>query len=141
MTKLYIKKLSNNATTPTRGSSKSAGMDLYAARNYTVLASKRRLISTDIAFEIPEGYYIRIAPRSGLAHKNGIDIFAGVLDQDYIGPCGVILYNSDIEDFYIKKGDRIAQAILEKIDIPEIIEVDSLESTERGSAGFGSTGV
>ena len=141
MTKLYVKKLSENATIPTRGSSKSAGLDLYATNYFALGSGDRGLISLDISFGIPEGYYIRIAPRSGLAHKNGIAVWAGVVDQDYTGKVSVILYNSGKDVFFIKKGDRIAQAILEKINIPEIVEVENLDDTERGSGGFGSTGV
>jgi dUTP pyrophosphatase len=97
-------------------------------------------VRTDIAIQIPQGYYGRIAPRSGLALRHCIQINAGVVDQDYRGNIIVILYNAAIEPFLIKKGERIAQLILEKIDTPELIQVDRLDDTLRGADGFGSTG-
>lgn len=85
------------------------------------------------------GYFA--APRSGLALKHAIDVGAGVIDADYRGPVGVILFNHSDVDFEVKAGDRIAQMILEKIITPEVMEVKDLDSTLRGEAGFGSTGV
>ena len=84
---------------------------------------------------------IYLAPRSGLAWKNSIDVGAGVIDYDYRGNVGVILFNLGDVDFEVKKGDRIAQLILEKISMAPAIEVDELAATERGAGGFGSTGV
>lgn len=81
------------------------------------------------------------APRSGLALKHAIDVGAGVIDADYRGPVGVILFNHSDVDFEVKAGDRIAQMILEKIVTPEVMEVEDLDSTLRGEGGFGSTGV
>lgn len=81
------------------------------------------------------------APRSGLAWKNSIDVGAGVIDADYRGPVGVILFNHADSDFAIKAGDRIAQLILELIVTPDVVEVDDLDATIRGEDGFGSTGV
>jgi dUTP pyrophosphatase len=82
----------------------------------------------------------RVAPRSGLAHKHGIDTLAGVIDADYRGPVGVILANLSDNDFEVKVGDRIAQLIVEKIVMPEIVVVQKLEESVRGAGGFGSTG-
>lgn len=82
-----------------------------------------------------------VAPRSGLAWKHSIDVGAGVIDADYRGPVGVILFNHSDVDFDIKAGDRIAQLIIEKIVTPDVTEVDDLDATVRGSGGFGSTGV
>ena len=82
-----------------------------------------------------------VAPRSGLAWKYSIDVGAGVIDADYRGPVGVILFNHSDVDFEVKVGDRIAQLIIEKIITPEVVEVEDLDSTERGVGGFGSTGV
>mmetsp|Transcript_6357 Transcript_6357/g.14900 ORF Transcript_6357/g.14900 Transcript_6357/m.14900 type:complete len:160 (-) Transcript_6357:136-615(-) len=81
------------------------------------------------------------APRSGLAWKNFIDTGAGVIDADYRGNVGVILFNHSEDDFQVKVGDRVAQLVLERIYTPEVKEVDSLEDTARGEGGFGSTGV
>ena len=90
---------------------------------------------------IPEGHYGRVAPRSGLAVKNFIDVGAGVIDCDYRGALGVVLFNHSADDFHIKPGDRIAQLIIEKISTPDVVEVDDLDETARGAGGFGSTGV
>ena len=90
---------------------------------------------------IPAGCYGRIAPRSGLAYKSGIDVMAGVIDADYRGDIGVILYNTDVKDFEFKKGDRIAQLIIEKCYTTEWKEVEELHSSVRLGNGFGSTGL
>ena len=90
---------------------------------------------------IPKGCYGRVAPRSGLALKKFIDVGAGVIDSDYRGELGVILFNFSDEDFVIHMGDRIAQLIFEKIKTPTIKELDSLEGTDRGVEGYGSTGI
>ncbi|TQD90159.1 hypothetical protein C1H46_024323 [Malus baccata] len=82
-----------------------------------------------------------VAPRSGLAWKHSIDVGAGVIDADYRGPVGVVLFNFSDVDFEIKEGDRIAQLIIEKIITPDVVEVEDLDSTFRGAGGFGSTGV
>lgn len=97
-------------------------------------------MKTDIQIEVPEGHYGRVAPRSGLAWKNSIDVGAGVIDEDYRGNVGVILFNFSDVNFEIKKGDRIAQLICERISYPTVVEVDTLSETARGEGGFGSTG-
>lgn len=82
-----------------------------------------------------------VAPRSGLAWKHSIDVGAGVVDVDYRGPIGVILFNHSDVAFEVKTGDRVAQLIIERIMTPEVVEVESLDSTVRGAGGFGSTGL
>ena len=106
-----------------------------------VPARGRVLLKTDIAIAVPSGTYGRVAPRSGLALKNGIDTGAGVIDEDYRGNVGVILFNHTDTDFTVAAGDRIAQLILEAIQTPAVEVVDELEDTARGAGGFGSTGV
>lgn len=98
------------------------------------------VVKTDIQVELPEGCYGRIAPRSGLAAKNFIDIGAGVVDEDYRGNLGVVMFNHSNVEFPIAKGDRIAQLICERIFYPTLEEVKTLTDTERGANGFGSTG-
>lgn len=138
---INVKKLSENATIPTQGTSFAAGYDLYAAEDAVVVCGTRKLIKTNISMEITPGYYGRIAPRSGLAHKNGIDVLAGVIDSDYRGDIGVILYNTDKNiDFTVKKGDRIAQIIFEACYTATLNNVDNLDNTLRQAGGFGSTG-
>jgi len=139
---IKIKKLSDNAIVPTKGTAFAAGYDLYAAEDAVVVCGTRKLIKTNISIEITPGYYGRIAPRSGLAYKNGIDVLAGVIDSDYRGDIGIILYNTDKNlDFSIKKGDRIAQIIFEACYSAYLNEVNNLEDTSRQSGGFGSTGL
>ncbi|CAK9146355.1 unnamed protein product [Ilex paraguariensis] len=138
---LRVKKLSENAVLPSRASPLSAGYDLSSAIETKVPARGKAMIPTDLSISIPEGTYARIAPRSGLAWKHSIDVGAGVIDADYRGPVGVILFNHSDVDFEVEVGDRIAQMIIERILTPEVAEVDDLDSTVRGAAGFGSTGV
>ena len=138
---INVKKLSENATIPTQGTNFAAGYDLYAAEDAVVVCGTRKLIKTNISMEITPGYYGRIAPRSGLAYKSGIDVLAGVIDSDYRGDIGVILYNTDQNiDFTVKKGDRIAQIIFEACYTATLNNVDNLDNTLRQAGGFGSTG-
>ncbi|KAK1553563.1 hypothetical protein Q3G72_000452 [Acer saccharum] len=138
---LRVKKLSEKAVLPSRGSPLAAGYDLYSATETQVPARGKVLVPTDISIAIPVGTYARVAPRSGLTWKHSIDVGAGVIDADYRGPVGVILFNHSDVDFEIKVGDRIAQLIIEKIVTPDVLEVEDLDSTVRGEGGFGSTGV
>ncbi len=138
---LPVKKLSLFATLPTRGSALAAGLDLYSAQQVVVPPHGKALIKTDISIALPAGTYGRVAPRSGLAAKHHIDVGAGVIDGDYRGNVGVILFNHSNNEFLVNVGDRIAQLILEKYEVAEMIEVDSLQNTDRGTNGFGSTGV
>ncbi|KAG7189126.1 hypothetical protein KM043_008694 [Ampulex compressa] len=123
-----------------RGSNKAAGYDLKSAYEYVVPAQGKQLVATDLQVEVPTGTYGRIAPRSGLAWKNHIDVGAGVIDADYRGNVKVVLFNHSNEDFKVSPGDRVAQLICEKISYPELQEVDNLNDTDRGEGGFGSTG-
>lgn len=136
---LWVKLNSENANIPQKGSQEAAGYDLYSAYDYTLQSQDRLLIHTDISIKVPENTYGRIAPRSGLALKHGIDVLAGVIDRDYRGNVGIILYNTSNKDFEIKKGDRVAQLIIEKIKQTDIHVVDSLDETQRNEGGFGST--
>lgn len=103
---------------------------------------ERKTISTGLRLEIPEGYYGRVAPRSGLAAKNGIDVLAGVVDSGYRGEVNVVLHNTDKSNtFFVQPGDRIAQIIIERHYNMEFVEVvDELSDTSRGDGGFGSSG-
>ncbi|XP_062100636.1 deoxyuridine 5'-triphosphate nucleotidohydrolase-like [Humulus lupulus] len=136
-----VKKLSENAVSPSRASPLSAGYDLSSATETKVPARGKALVPTDLSIAVAEGTYARIAPRSGLAWKHSIDVGAGVIDADYRGPVGVILFNHSDFDFEVKRGDRIAQLIIEKIITPDVMVVDDLDATVRGTGGFGSTGV
>jgi dUTP pyrophosphatase len=137
---MRIKLLSDNATAPSRQSPQSAGYDLHASRENTIYPGTHDIVHTDIAVEIPPNHYGRVAPRSGLAYKKGIDVGAGVIDADYRGEIGVILFNHGKYPLEIKVGDRIAQLLLISITVEEVEIVQELDKTERGCGGFGSTG-
>lgn len=141
---LYIKRESSTAFMPSRGSDRAAGLDLFAdlgiGQEVTLFPGRRLLISTGISVATPPNTYLRIAPRSGLALKHGIDTLAGVVDEDYRGSVGVMLINLGEEKFVIKHGERIAQGILELVVPAEVEEVSELPPTDRGAKGFGSTG-
>ena len=139
---ISVKKLTQTAQLPVKAHEDDAGFDLYSDRDFIVYPETRRLIGTGIAVAIPRGYYGRIAPRSGLAFKNGIDVLAGVVDAGYRNEVGVILINFGDKPFEIKNGDRVAQMIIEKVDPFKIEEVkEFFTNTHRGMGGFGSSGV
>ena len=131
-----------NAKVPTKGTEKSAGYDLYSCCDTLIYPQERILVKTGICIEVPEGYYGRIAPRSGIALKYGIDVMAGVIDSDYRGEIGVLLYNTDKNiPFHVKIGDRVAQIIIEKYFNFDIKVVETISISDRGDGGFGSTGI
>lgn len=129
-----------NAQIPQRATSGSVGYDLKSVEDVIIPSRGRKLVNTGIKIQVPSGTYGRIAPRSGLANKNGIDIGAGVIDPDYQGEVKVVMFNHDDKDFKVSIGDRIAQLIFEKVSTPFIQVVDGFtQETSRGSGGFGST--
>lgn len=142
---LKVKLLDTSAKLPCYSSAWAAGMDVHATYSIVVPAGKTQLVKTGIAvsWSGPDAsnYYLRVAPRSGLALKSGIFVNAGVIDWDYRGEIGVVLYNSSNIDFQINSGDRIAQMILEKINRVNVVQVNELDNTTRGTGGFGSTGL
>lgn len=139
---LQVKKLHPNAKLPTKGSEFAAGYDMYACLDEPIVikARSRSVVPLQIAVTIPEGFYGRIAPRSGLAVKAGLDVGAGVVDRDYTGPVGAVMFNHSDSDFTVSHGDRICQMIITPYATVEVEEVDQLDNTTRGSGGFGSTG-
>ena len=137
---LKVKRLSEYAHLPSWKTNGSVGADLVAAHDTVIEAKSRATVPTDLAVLAPEGYYPRLAPRSGLS-KRGIDLGGGVVDLDYRGNLGIKLINSGNQDFIARRGDRIAQLIAEACCIPDIGEVDSLPTTTRGATRFGSTGL
>ena len=124
---LKFKQLQTNAVLPTRGSAAAAGLDLHCLDPVSLLPH-------------PQGYYGRIAPRSGLAMKTGLDVLAGVLDADYRGEILCLLYNTGDQPIELPAGSKICQLILERIITPEAVWSDDLAVTGRGAGGFGSTG-
>lgn len=158
---LLVKKLNPLASLPERGSIDAAGLDVraclpdgealripgmislltdYSRGELTDLKANRLIIPTGLSMRCPEGTYVRAAPRSGLSVKSGIHVMAGVIDIDYTGEVGIVLCNLGLEDFAVRNGDRVAQLILERISMADAVEVDSLDPTQRGADGYGSTG-
>jgi len=147
MTILKIKKLENfrELTLPKYETAGSAGMDLTASIDEDIIikSGEIKLIKTGIAIALEKGFEAQIRPRSGLALKNGITVLntPGTIDSDYRGEICVILINHSKLDFVVSRGMRIAQMIIAKYEQAEIIAVENLDETIRGSSGFGSTGV
>ncbi len=135
-----VTKLSETASVPVRHNPGDAGYDLCANVSLVIKSQELAVVPTGIALEIPADCYARVAPRSGLALRNEIDVFAGVVDSSYRGEVKVLLKNHG-PALEIHHGDRIAQLIFERIYTPYLEVVDSLEVSERGAGGFGSTGV
>lgn len=139
-----FKKLHPDAIMPTKATKGSACFDVYTLKELWIEEGKNVLAQTGLAIEIPEGYFIEIRPRSGLARKGLILLNApGTLDSDYRGEIKIalhFLYDKSRSTYHINKGDRIAQIRLVKEESTEFIEVKELTETERGEGGFGSTG-
>tara|TARA_B100001094_G_scaffold226189_1_gene220559 strand:- start:110 stop:544 length:435 start_codon:yes stop_codon:yes gene_type:complete len=130
---------------PNYSTTASAGMDVRANIDnpFTLKPLERTIVKTGLFLELPVGYEVQVRPRSGLAFKKGITVLnsPGTIDADYRGEVGVILVNLSSEEFVIEDGERIAQMVIAKHEQASWIEVETLEETERGVGGFGSTGV
>ena len=138
--RIFFKRLHPEAKLPSRGSERAAGLDLCAVERVTLAPGGRAAVRTGLAVAIPEGFYGRVAPRSGLAVRHGIDVLAGVIDSDYRGEILCALVNHGAEPFEIEPGARVAQLVVEAIATPDPGWADDLEETSRGAGGFGSTG-
>lgn len=136
---LSFKRLDPAATLPTRGSSRAAGLDIFSIEEVLIEPKQRSLVRTGLALAIPEGYYGRVAPRSGLATSKGLDVLAGVIDSDYRGEVRCLLYNAGEEAINLPAQSKICQLIIEKIITPSAVWADEISDTDRGSGGFGST--
>ena len=137
---IKVKKLTSTATIPTRGSEQAAGLDLYADNEHTVLPNCVSVVPTGIAMAIPDGFVGLVWPRSGLACKHGVQTLAGVIDSDYRGEIKVALTTCTKTTVPISQGARVAQLLIVPVSMLQCVEVDSLDDTERGAGGFGSTG-
>ena len=143
---MNVKVINNSKhTLPHYSTFASAGMDLRANIDVSISLKplERAIVKTGIFMELPEGYEAQVRPRSGLAFKKGITVLnsPGTIDADYRGEVGVILVNLSSEEFIIEDGERIAQMVIAKHEQVQWIEVKTLENSERGAGGFGSTGV
>jgi len=137
---LRFKKLDVQAVLPQRGSALAAGLDICSIEAVSIEAKQRAIARTGLAVAIPPGFYGRIAPRSGLAAKNGLDVLAGVIDSDYRGEICCLLYNTGDEQVELAAGSKICQLIIEQIITPDAAWAIDLDETARGAGGFGSTG-
>jgi len=140
---LKLEKIKDNAIVPTRSNELDAGLDLYSTEDYILEPETVQLISTGWRMSVPKGYEIQIRPRSGLSFKHKIMVLnsPGTVDAGYRGEVKVMLYNEGKKPYEVKKGDRIAQMVVNKIELWEPQVVASLEKTDRNDGGFGSTGV
>ena len=138
---MQVKLLYPDSITPARGSSGAVGYDLYSHEDtHQLKPGHRKVFKTGVAVGLPGGTYGRVAPRSGMTVKNGIHVGAGVIDPDYTGEVGVVLFNLDDKPVVIEKNMKIAQLIIERCITPDIVVVDELNITDRGDKGWGSTG-
>ena len=142
--RLEYRRLSETARAPVRAHEDDAGMDLYADEAAHIDPGDRASVGTGIALAIPDGHAGLVVPRSGLAADHGITLVntPGLIDAGYRGEVRVLLLNTDrVKSFKVTPGDRIAQLVLVKVEVPEPAEVGELSETTRGEGGFGSTGV
>ena len=138
--KLKLKKLRDDAKPFSYAHKGDAGLDAYSNDDIIIKAGERRLVSTGIAIALDEGYVALVWDKSGLAVKRGIKTMAGVIDAGYRGEVKIVMLNTSNEDFKIEKHDKIAQILIQRIEHAEIEEVKTLDDTQRGEGGFGSTG-
>jgi dUTP pyrophosphatase len=141
---ILVTKLDNDAVIPTYAKPGDAGADLYSISDLVLSPGERALVKTGIAIALPNGYVGLVHPRSGLGLKNGISVVntPGTIDAGYRGEIGVVLINHDLhESFQVKKGDRIAQLVIQKVENAQFKVVNQLPESERAAGGYGSTGV
>ena len=141
---ILVTKLDNDAVIPTYAKPGDAGADLYSISELVLSPGERALVKTGIAIALPNGYVGLVHPRSGLGLKNGISVVntPGTIDSGYRGEIGVVLINHDLhESFQVKKGDRIAQLVIQKVENAQFKMVNQLPESERAAGGYGSTGV
>lgn len=136
---LFVKRLTPTALLPSRAHPQDAGLDLYADETVDIPEFNRAVVRTGIAVSIPFGSVGLIWPRSGLA-RHGQSTDAGVVDSGYTGEIGVVMTNNTPHRYPVRAGDKIAQLLVQPVCLVEVQEVDALNPSERGSAGFGSTG-
>ena len=138
--KLEVKKLISDAKLPTRAHPNDAGLDLYSSEGCVLSPGERRSVKTSIALSIPDGFAGLIWDKSSVGARDGIKVLGGVIDAAYRGEILVGLVNLSSKDYAIEKGAKIAQLLVQKVELPEVCEVSELDDTMRGTGGFGSTG-
>jgi dUTP pyrophosphatase len=137
---IKVKRIHPAAKLPARGTNWSAGADLCCLEAFTLGPRERKSVPTGLIVEIPPGWYGRVAPRSGLAARHGVDTLAGVVDPDFRGELTALIVNTGAAPVSFDAGDRIAQLIIERAAVCDYVWTDELSETERGGGGFGSTG-
>lgn len=140
---LRFKRIHPDAVLPAYAHPSDAGMDVRSIDDLIIAPGKRALVHTGLIMALPPMYEAQVRPRSGLALKNGVTVLntPGTIDSGYRGEIGVILANFGEEDFAVKKGDKIAQIVIAPVTQPMIEETATIDETDRGAGGFGSTGV
>ncbi len=142
MVQVKVKKLRDSAVIPVKAHETDSGFDLYAADTVTISPNETRIIPTGLAFALSQGYELQVRPRSGLSTNTPLKVILGTVDSGYRGEIGIIAHNTErFSNFTVYKGDKIAQAVIQKLPDIELVEVDELDHGERGENGFGSTGV
>jgi len=139
--KIKIKKIFPDVKNPSYSHRGDAGLDIYAYEDLTIKSRSRGIVSTGLSIEIPIGYAGLIWEKSGLAAKSGIKTMAGVIDSNYRGELKVVLLNTSEEDYIVRKGEKICQLLIQKIEEAEIEVVEKLSETSRGDGRFGSSGL
>jgi len=137
---IKIEKLHPDAKLPTYAHGTDAGMDLYACEETSIPAHGRVLVSTGLAMGIPGGYVGLVWDKSGISYKVGLKVIGGVVDAGYRGEIFVGIMNTTDEDYTFYKSDKVAQMLIQKVEHPELVQVDELDETPRGDGAFGSTG-
>ncbi len=144
MVEILITRSDPNLSLPSYAKPGDAGADLCSSEDQVIAPGERALVSTGLSIALPDGFAAFVHPRSGLAIKSGVGIVnaPGTIDSGYRGEIKVIVINHDrSEDFVIKRGDRIAQLVVQRVESAQFIEVDVLPESARGAGGFGSTGL
>ena len=139
--KLKIKKLHNDAIIPHYVHDGDAGLDLYSVEEVLIFPNERKIIPTGISMEFPQDYVALIWDKSGLAGNYGLKVMGGVIDCNYRGEYKVILFNTSNKEYLVKKGEKIAQLLIQPVILAEIEETSNLSDSIRGEGGFGSTGL
>jgi dUTP pyrophosphatase len=140
MVKIKVKKLCPEAKLPIYANPGDAGMDIYSCEDLVIKPKHRVLVKTGISMEFPKGYVALVWDKSGIA-KKGVTVLAGVGDAGYRGEYKIVLLNIGSQDYFVKKGEKIAQILIQKVEVPQIEEVKELSDSKRGTGGFGSSGL
>jgi len=137
---INIKRINPDAKIPTYAHPGDAGMDMYSSEEKTINPQEQVFIKTGIVMEIPEGYVGLVWDKSGLSTKHGLKTIAGVIDAGYRGEISIAMANVGSDPYTFKKGEKIAQMLIQKVEQAQFNEISELSETSRGTGGFGSTG-